>query len=115
MLAEIGREDDALSEYRTTLELDPSHRLALFQLARRHLEAGEFEQAISLLQPTLDAPIDAKTAGVLYTLADAYARSGNPERAILHARQALELANEFGDEQMAASIESDLRGLGAIP
>jgi tetratricopeptide (TPR) repeat protein len=114
MLAELGLEADAVREIETALELDPSHRLALFHLARRKIEGGALEEGIAMLQRTLEAPIDARTPGLLYALADAYARAGDTERAILHARQALELAVEFGDEQMAAALERDLRGLGVI-
>jgi hypothetical protein len=84
-------------------------------LASRAIEAGRLEEGIAKLERTLDAKVDARTPGLLYALADAYARSGDTARAVLHARQALELALEFGDQQLAAAIEQDLRGLGAIP
>ena len=114
MLAQMGLEADAVREFESTLDLDPSHRLALFQLAGRAIEAGRLEEGIAMLQRTLNGKVDARTPGLLYALADAYARSGDTERAVLHAKQALELALEFGDSQMAAAIEQDLRGLGAI-
>ena len=114
MLAQLGLEADAVREFETTLDLDPSHRLALFQLARRDIEAGRLEAGIALLERTLDAKVDARTPGLLYALADAYARGGDTQRAILHARQALELAIELGDPQMASALEQDLRGIGAL-
>ncbi len=115
MLAQLGMEADAVREMRKTLELEPAHRLALFQLGGRHVQAGRLEQGIAMLQRALDAPIDARTAGVLYALADAEARAGNLENALLHARQALELARQFGDTEMAAALENDLRQLGQAP
>ena len=113
MLAQLGLEADAVREMQRTLELDPYHRLALFQLAGRSVQAGRLNEGIAMLERALDAPVDARTAGVLYALADAHARAGDMERAVLHARQALELARELGDAEMAAAIERDLRELGA--
>lgn len=115
MFAQLGLQADAVRELETTLALDPGHRLALFQLAGREIQAGRLERGIAMLERAIDAPIDARTPGLLYALADAYARAGNSERAILHARQALKLAREFGDAQMIAAIEQDLRGLGIAP
>jgi tetratricopeptide (TPR) repeat protein len=112
MLADEGLDEEAVREFEIALELNPSHRLALFQLAHRRVEAGQIQEGIDMLQRALEV-VDAKTPGILYALADAYARAGDNEKAILCAQQALELAREFGDDQMAASLENDLRGLRA--
>ena len=113
MLAELGLESDAVNEMQRALELDPKHRLALFQLAVRAIHSGLLDQGIAMLERALDAPVDARAPGILYALADAHARKGDMETAALHARQALELAREFGDAEMAAALERDLRQLGA--
>ncbi|MEZ5365308.1 MAG: tetratricopeptide repeat protein [Bryobacterales bacterium] len=115
MLAQMGQETEAVRELQTAVDLNPGHRLALFQLAQRHIRAGRSDQAIPMLVRALDAPVDARTAGVLYALADAYVRNEDAANAVAYLRQALEVAVEFGNQPMADAIAQDLRGMTGGP
>lgn len=102
----------ATRHLRRALELEPQHRLAHFNLARILISSDRVPEAIEHLLKTRE-PVDDRTPGFLYGLADAYVRIGEIDQAISCAREARGLALSMGQTDLAKSIAEDLRALEA--
>lgn len=102
----------ATRHLRRALELEPQHRLAHFSLARILISSDRVPEAIEHLLKTRE-PVDERTPGFLYGLADAYVRIGEIDHAVASAREARGLALSMGQTDLAESIAEDLRALEA--
>lgn len=105
-----GRLDEAAAHYRKAIENKPGYRPAHFQLGRILVNQDKLREAIEQFQKTL-TPEDEQTPLFTYALGATYIRAGEREMGIRHLRQALKRAKEFGQTQLAASIERDLQTL----
>lgn len=112
VLQQTGDSAQAASHLRRAVELEPRHRLAHFNLARILIASDRVPEAIEHLLKTR-APVDDRTPGFLYGLADAYVRIGEIDQAIASAREARDLARSMGQTDLAESIDQDLRALEA--
>ena len=112
VLEQAGDRDTALDHYRLALDYAPAHREANFRIARQMIRDNRVEEAISHLERTLE-PVDERTPTYLYGLADAYVRTDEPRKAAQALRQALELAAELGQSELAHNLERDLQALEA--
>lgn len=78
-LAELGREDEAETNFRKALSLEPGNLLASYNLAGLFLKRDEFEQAIPLLERVVKAaPGQAEPT---YLLALCHSARGRTEQA----------------------------------
>lgn len=114
VLEREGRPDEALKHYRAAIENKPNYRLAHFHLARLLLGRGRNAEAIEHFRQTL-TPEDESTPGFLYGLGAAYARAGDRQHALQYIREAQRRAAAYGQTQLLASIERDLRTLEQRP
>lgn len=94
-LAIAQRCDEAVTEARTALDLDPLHFYAFDVLRTCALMSGDREEAVRL---TFELAETAGTAGQLTGLREAYERGGMPELLAREARQ----FEEFGLDVLAA-------------
>ena len=100
----------AADEYRKAVESQPTFRLARLNLGRMLIAIGQNEDAIIELLK-LSQPQDAETPRYLFALSVAYLRAGKKEEAIKWATEARRLALEYGQSELAATIERDLAKL----
>jgi Flp pilus assembly protein TadD len=84
----LGQSEQAESEFRVALEIDPNYEEALFNLAVLEAES-DIGKASSLLQKAID--IDPQYAEAHRELGVLFQKEGNMEEAEYHLRRALEL------------------------
>jgi tetratricopeptide (TPR) repeat protein len=108
LLLNEGRLEEATRHFQSALENKPNYRLAHFHLGRILLHQGKTPEAIDHFLQTLGADDDS-TPGYMYALGAAYARIGNRQSALQYIREARQRASEFGQKELLASIERDLK------
>jgi tetratricopeptide (TPR) repeat protein len=111
-LQQLGREAEAIDAYRAALRLGeraPAFLNNLAWLLATGEHAGEqgAEEAVRLAREAAVAT-GFRNAGVLDTLAVAYAAAGRMQEAVRTAEAALELAEASGDADFAAAIRGRL-------
>ena len=104
VLESQGRLADAENSYQRALAAQPNHREAHLNAARLLEKRGKFPEAIEHLHQTLWLE-DARTPTLLYYLGDAYARSGNRERATYYWRESARRARALGQTELAETAE----------
>ena len=104
------RFDAALESYRRAIESQPTFRLARLNAGRALLALGRPREAIVELEK-LDQPRDAESPRYLFALSVAHIRAGNKDDGIRWATEAKRLAAEYGQHELAASIEQQLGSL----
>jgi tetratricopeptide (TPR) repeat protein len=92
--------DDAEREFRLALEADPNDRAALAGLGQVNVLRGKYQEALPSLERATQ--ISSQTVGAFRSLGDAYAATGDNQRASTAYRQAVALAPQ------------DLRTRGAL-
>ena len=108
------RVDEASSHYLKALHHQPNHRRVHFNLGRVLQKRGRHQEAIDHFLKTITVE-DQNTPFLMYTLADAYARIGNVQKAIDYARQAKKEALSLGQNALVKQIEKSLRRLEQTP
>jgi tetratricopeptide (TPR) repeat protein len=106
-LSLLGRSEEALTQFRHALELNPRYLealihqgLVLSELGRAAEAEEAFRRAAESVTPSttgLPAPVAARLANQHAELADAYAEAGALSRAIEQYERALELGPGFQD------------------
>ena len=108
--ARVGRTADAVHFYEQAMRQDPTNVTVMNNLAWQ-LAANPDprirhpRQALQWAQKAVNAT-DGRNAGVLDTLAAAYAATGQFDRAVQIADQAMQLARSSGQKELIADIES---------
>jgi tetratricopeptide (TPR) repeat protein len=114
ILAQEGRLDEALGHFQQAVANDPQHRAARFNLGRVLLAVRRHREAIDQLSQVL-MPEDADTPRYMFTLAEAYHRAGDVEKARHYAEEARRRAETMGQTDLAARIASVLQQIGKVP
>jgi Tfp pilus assembly protein PilF len=114
VLQELGREAEAIDAYREALRLGARSPALLNNLAwllATAKRAGDRapEEAVQLAREAAEATGFGK-AGILDTLAVAYAAAGRTQDAVRTAETALELAEAGGDAELTAAVRGRLEG-----
>lgn len=114
LLASRQRVDVAIQHYRRALELDPNLPAALVDLAWILATAEDSRlraplEAVRLAERAVGLP-NGRNATMLDTLAVAWAASGNIDRAIATAEQALAIALASGPAGLVEPIRARLEG-----
>jgi len=107
---QLGRLADAQKEFRAAISGRPDYPLARFHLGRILVNEQKFGEAIQQLQRAL-TPEDDKTPVYLYALGATYARAGDPAQALEYLQRAHNAASRYGQFQLLASIDRDLKAL----
>ncbi len=102
--------DAALDEYRLAIESQPTFRLARFNAGRALVALGRPAEAVQELA-RITEPRDAESPRYLFALAVAQLRSGNRPEALRWATEAKQLAETFGQTELAAAITEQLGSL----
>lgn len=102
--------DEAADAYRRAIESQPGFRLARFNLGRMLIALGRPAEAASELAKLVE-PADAETPRYLFALSVAHVRAGNRDEGLRWGSEARRLALEYGQHDLAASIERDLARL----
>ncbi len=114
LLDESGRSKEAAAYYESALEVDPNHRQAHYFFGRNLLQGGRTEEGIKHLLETVRME-DDRTPVCMQTLAIAYERAGNRERALYYLRQARQRAVSLGMHDLASRLQRDLDQLSREP
>ncbi len=101
---------EAEQQYRLAVDADPQLRLARYNLGRMLLATRQVEAAAAQFEQ-LRNPLDAESPRYLYGLAVATIQAGRREQGLQLARQARQLAGQFGQPELAAAIDRDLARL----
>ncbi len=104
----------AIEHYRRALAVDPSFRPARLMLAQLLINTGRSREAIPVLLPALQQN-DKVTPVFLMTLAQAYANTGDPAKAIERLKQARPLVLQSGPPQLLVQLDQGLAQLGSHP
>jgi len=97
-----GFMDEALAEYKESLELDPNYGVVLNQSAFIYSDIGKFETAIKNLKkyaslfPTDANPVDS--------IAEMYFRMGDFDKSLAKYKEAVEIKPDFGSDAKIAYI-----------
>ncbi|MGA2259296.1 MAG: tetratricopeptide repeat protein, partial [Thermoguttaceae bacterium] len=110
-LAGRGQVDEAISHYRKALEIKPDFVQALNSMAwiRATYSDPNFRdgpQAVTLSRQALE--LSPNDAGVMDTLAAAYAEANRFAEAVQTARKALDLARQHHKKDLAESIQAKI-------
>ena len=108
------RPAQAIEHYRLALAVDPSFRPARLMLAQLLINTGRSREAIPVLLPALQRN-DKVTPLFLMTLAQAYANTGDPAKAIEYLKQARPLVLQSGPPNLLAQIDQGLAQFGSHP
>jgi tetratricopeptide (TPR) repeat protein len=108
------RPAQAIEHYRLALAVDPSFRPARLMLGQLLITTGRSREAIPVLLPALQRN-DKVTPIFLMTLAQAYANTGDPAKAIDCLKQARPLVLQSGPPNLLAQIDQGLAQFGSHP
>ena len=106
-LEQSGDAAAASDAYREATVHAPAFRAARFNYARTLVTAGRLTEGIVELEK-LRTPTDPETPRYLFALAAALVRAGEIAKGKTEARAALELAQRYGQSELAATIQRDL-------
>lgn len=104
------RFEEATEHYRAAVEAQPLYRLARFHLGRMLMAKRQPLQAAEQFERAIE-PRDEMTPQVLFALAAAKAQAGEPDQALRYGEQAVALARQMGQAELARRIEQDLAKL----
>jgi tetratricopeptide (TPR) repeat protein len=105
-----GDSAGALAAYQQAVADAPTERKVRFNYGRALVAAGRLDEAIAQFEK-LQEPEDEETPRYLFALSAARIRAGDVARGRSQALGALAMARRYGQTELAASIERDLRGL----
>jgi tetratricopeptide (TPR) repeat protein len=114
MLEKHNRPAEAIEDYRLALAAQPSYRAAHLQLGRILVSQGRDREAIPELLPALQVD-DSDTSLVMLLLAQAYANSGDLDKARDYLKQARVRALKTGPPGLVQQIDQGLTQLGSRP
>jgi tetratricopeptide (TPR) repeat protein len=101
---------EALQQYRDASIADPQLRMARYNAGRMLLALKRNEEAASEFA-RLQEPQDAESPRYLYAWAVATLHSGRRDEGVTLARQARQLAEQFGQKDLVDAIDRDLAKL----
>ena len=102
--------EDAAREFQAALASNPNYRQAHFELGRILVHQRKLDVAITHFQQTLE-PEDRDTPRYLYALAATYLRAGNQAEGLQFLQRAKQRATAYGQKELLASIDRDLKTL----
>jgi superkiller protein 3 len=102
----------AAESYRRAISARPEFPLAHFHLGRIYANERRYSEAISEFEKSLE-PQGEQTATYMYALAATHARAGHRQQSLALFAKARDAAAGRGQSELVASIERDMRTLGA--
>ena len=97
---------DRITVFEQMLEADPSNTMVMFGLAKEYEKLGRHEDVIRVLEDYLSKADDEGNA--YGTLAAAYEKTGNRERAIETYRKGIDVSIAHGHPSMANEYKMTL-------
>jgi tetratricopeptide (TPR) repeat protein len=110
LLDDNARSSEAQQHFRLALETDPNSRQAHFLLGRSLIRTAQWSEAIAHLLETIKLE-DDKTPVCMQTLAVAYQRAGDLERAVHYMQEARQRAVSRKMVELAAQLQLGLEQL----
>jgi protein O-mannosyl-transferase len=107
-MAECGRLDDAIAQYRKSLEIKPDYAEADNNLGMALSDSGRRDEAIVYYLKALDVNPNLATAH--NNLGNALAAGGKPDEALAHFQKAVEIAPNFAKAHNSLGIALSARG-----
>ena len=110
ILLRLGDTNQARLHFERAVTLAPDFAEARYNLGGLLLAAGQLDEALSQYEKVAQLrPRLADAHFMLGKLAAAYARAGQPGRAVAVATRALALARAAGETTLAASLEAQIQ------
>jgi tetratricopeptide (TPR) repeat protein len=106
-LAKMNRMDEAIEQFQKAIALNPKSTEYRFNLGYVLKSRGDFAAAVAPLREAVDLS-EGKSWQCLAELADAYHQTGRSAEAIQSERQALDLAVQEHDGNLAKKLRGDL-------
>jgi tetratricopeptide (TPR) repeat protein len=106
----LGRPAEAVVAYRAAVTAAPTDRDVRFNLARTLMTVNRPDEAIPHLEQ-VQQPVDAATPRYRFALSVAHVRRGDVAAGLRIGEEALALARQFNQTDLAQSIERDLAAL----
>lgn len=106
----MGDARGAMAAYQQAAADAPTLRVARSNYGRTLVGAGRLAEAIAEFEK-LRTPEDSETPRHVFALAAALVRAGEVDRGRAEALAALQMARQYGQTELAATIERDLAGL----
>lgn len=110
LLLQAAKLDEAMPHFQAAIASKPVYRQARFELGRILVNKGQLAEAIQHFEQTL-TPEDHETPRYLYALAATYVRAGQREKGLEYIRRAKDKAISWGQKELLAAIERDLKVL----
>jgi len=111
LLSETDDSEQAANRYKQALKLQPDFVVARNNLGAMYTKLGQHEKAVEQFEKVVEAEGDSAVARI--NLAEAYGNVGRKADAQASARQALEMAQASGDQQLIDQVEKMKRSIDA--
>lgn len=108
VLLQQGSLDEAITQFREALHIEPDLMEARFNLGKALLQKGRAEEAVPHFQRANEIA-GAKNPAMLGTLAAAFAGAGRFADAVSTAQKAMALARAAGQQDLAARLNEELK------
>lgn len=107
ILAREGKMDDAIAHMKKAVELAPRCAECRFNLGRAYAASNHFAEALPEMQAAAQITNNQEPA-ILQMLAAMYSETGNYPQAIVTAQQALDLAVQRNQQELANDLRANL-------
>jgi len=107
ILARQGKLDDAISELQKAVALSPNSAECHYNLGRAYAASNRFAEALPQLESAAKLTSNREPE-ILQMLAAMYSENGNSPQAVTIARQALDLAEQQQNSDLALSLRANL-------
>jgi tetratricopeptide (TPR) repeat protein len=111
-LREVGKLPEAIETYRRVLELAPGHKVALLNIGRVQIAAGQNQEALTSAQRALDSGLfqgDPEALGTVHSVMGvAYREMGQLDLALQNLNRSLDLRKQAGDKRGQAVTLNNL-------
>jgi tetratricopeptide (TPR) repeat protein len=107
ILARQGKLDDAISELQKAVALSPNSAECHYNLGRAYAASNRYAEALPQLESAAKLTSNREPE-ILQMLAAMYSENGNSPQAVTIARQALDLAEQQQNSDLALSLRANL-------
>lgn len=105
--------NERIEQFKKMAEADPQNEMGHFSLGKAYLDAGDYANAVSSLQRTLE--LNPTYSKAYQLLGEAQARLGDSQAALATLETGFQVADERGDRMPRDAMGKLIRELGGTP